>query len=54
MRKSDPSEKEMPPELYRIAEKLEKLPKTKRKIVYSMLENMVDVAVCNHKGRAKE
>lgn len=46
--------KELPPELYRIAEKIEKLPPTKKKVLYSTLEQQVDVIVNSYEAAKKD
>lgn len=40
----------IPPELYRLAEKIEKLPPTKKKILYRLLDQSVDSVVNSHEA----
>lgn len=44
----------IPPELYRLAEKIEKLPPTKKKILYRLLEQSVDSVVNSYEAAKKD
>ena len=40
----------IPPELYRLAEKIEKLPPTKKKTIYKLLEQSVDTVINSYEA----